>query len=130
MKDGKLCIIEDNDADFDLMLEIFPERFASIERAKDGEEALTLIGKEYDLFIVDLNIPKIHGFEVLKSIIERPFERSSYCVAVISTSDREHDKQRAMDIGADYYVIKSVKLSEFIDNISVIKTKKNRQESP
>lgn len=89
--------------------------------AVDGEEALRLARAETpDLVLLDLIMPKIQGFEVLKALKEDP-ATASIPVIVLSNLGQERDVQRAMELGAVAYFIKAhLSLHELVQRVSEV----------
>jgi len=76
------------------------------EVAADGMEAWTAVRSgTYDLVITDLDMPRMDGVELTNRIKKDP-NLSSIPVVIISYKDREEDRQRGLDAGADYYLAK------------------------
>jgi len=110
-----LLIIEDNPGDVVLAKEILSqvERPVSIRVAEDGETALSMLDEHLpNMVLLDLNLPRISGQDVLRAIRENP--KSHACpVIVFSTSDAERDVVAAYDGGANCYITKPVDLDRF-----------------
>lgn len=88
-----------------------------IELAEDGEAALTMLATHLpDVMVLDLVMPKVDGFEVLRQT--RPW--SSVPVIVLSARGREHDKVEALDLGADDYLTKPFGMEELLARIRAI----------
>ncbi len=86
-----------------------------IEIVEDGEEALNSIRKEHpDLILLDLLMPKVDGFEVLKEV-KGNNDTKNIPVIVLTAKAEEEDRQRAMDLGADSYMTKPFKPQELWD---------------
>jgi len=76
------------------------------EVAADGIEAWNAIRHgQYDLVITDVDMPRMDGFE-LTSLIKRDPHLKSVPVLIVSYKDREEDRLRGLDVGADYYLTK------------------------
>lgn len=135
-----ILLIEDDDGDAELASRAFQR--AKIKnpllRARDGLEALDYLfarGKyeardPYDLpvfVLLDLNIPKINGLEVLKAI--RGNERTMHLpVIVLSSSGEERDRLGAYKRFANSYIIKPLDYDQFVsafDKLSVYWTELN-----
>jgi two-component system response regulator len=127
MTDEKtIFLVEDNDADADLAVRAF--RRAKITnpliRARDGVDALDYLfgrgkyaakdARELPVVVLlDLNIPKISGLEVLKAI--RADERTKHLPVVILTSSNEdRDRLGAYNEFANSYVLKPVDYDKFV----------------
>jgi DNA-binding response OmpR family regulator len=86
--------------------------------AVDGEEAVRVARAERpDLVLLDLIMPKIQGFEVLKALKEDP-ATAFIPVIVLSNLGQERDVQRAMELGAVAYFIKAhLSLHELVQRV-------------
>jgi two-component system alkaline phosphatase synthesis response regulator PhoP len=79
----------------------------SVLPATDGDEAVRLARTERpDLILLDLIMPKRHGFDVLRELKGDP-ATASIPVIVLSTLGQESDVQRALESGAVDYLVKS-----------------------
>ncbi len=86
--------------------------------AVDGEEALRLAQAEVpDLILLDLIMPKLQGFEVLRSLKESP-ATAHIPVIVLSNLGQDRDIQQAMDAGAVAYLVKAnLSLEELVKRV-------------
>jgi two-component system KDP operon response regulator KdpE len=83
-----------------------------------GEEALEQAsGWHPDIVLVDLGLPEMDGFEVLGRLRERG---SRAAVIVVSVMPGERDKVRALDLGADDYVVKPFGMDELMARIRAV----------
>lgn len=86
-----------------------------VEIVENGEEALNAVKREHpDLILLDLLMPKVDGFEVLKALKGKE-ETSKIPIIVLTAKAEETDRQRAMDLGADNYMTKPFKPQELWD---------------
>jgi len=127
--DGPILIIEDNPVDLDLTLRAFASRKISnrIEIARDGEEALAFI-KNWDngephpaIILLDLNMPKINGLEVLEKIKSHPVHKC-IPVVILSTSCESSDLRAAYSFGANSFIVKPVDFGKFLEVASQIES--------
>jgi len=86
--------------------------------AKDGEEALSLVGTEKpDLIILDIMMPKISGFDTLDILRSTPATQSTKVIMMSALSQAE-DKTRAEKLGANKYLVKSqVTLEDIVKTV-------------
>ena len=95
--------------------------------AVTGAEALTQAATRVpDLVLLDLGLPDIEGFEVVR----RLREWSEVPVLVLSARGREDDKVRALDAGADDYVTKPFAMGELLARIRVALRRRARVDEP
>lgn len=124
---AEILIVEDNPGDVGLLRALLSELTMDIEAsvAKDGQEALRYLRREGpfadvkrpDMVILDLNLPKQSGFEVLTTLRADPGLRS-LPVVVLSSSDLEDDVSRAYDAGANAYLVKSGDIEQSRHNVA------------
>jgi CheY-like chemotaxis protein len=116
----KILLVDDNEADVYLFREAFRavQRVHELDIARDGEEALRHLhaagGKEHlpDLIMLDLNLPKMDGFEVLRAI-RADSKLRAIPVIVLSSSSDEREVRRAYELGANAYIVKP--MDDFVD---------------
>ena len=91
---------------FHKMLVSTPDRI--IEEAENGVEALEkAIGTQVDLFLVDVNMPKMDGYRLCKEIRRNDALRA-VPIIMISTESANQDAERAYQCGANYYMTEPV----------------------
>ena len=126
-----LFLVEDNPADVDLTRLALEENNMSVnlQVAYDGEEALAYLHTLQqdtgpvlpDLIILDLNIPKINGLDLLKTIKSHPAMQATP-VVILTTSSAENDRADCYQHYANCYITKPLDFEEFIEVIREIKT--------
>jgi CheY-like chemotaxis protein len=121
----KILLAEDNPADVYLIEEALREHQVPFEItvAEDGEAAIAMIvaGKVApDLILLDLNMPKRSGGEVLTHLREQP-HCSTLPVIVLTSSDSPADREEALRLGATSYIRKPTGLDEFLQIGAAIK---------
>jgi two-component system response regulator len=127
MRSRTILLVEDNPDDVDLTLRAFEKSHLANEIvvARDGAEALDYLfvtgahaGRDPalmpEVILLDLNLPKLDGLEVLRRI--RADERTRRLRVVILTSSKEErDVLRSYDLGANSFVRKPVDFVEFAE---------------
>ena len=90
--------------------------------AFDGEEALNLINSNtFDLIILDVMLPKISGFELMKYIKKIP-------VIFVTAKSDLNDRLNGLDLGADDYIVKPFEMPELLARVRVVLRRTNRSE--
>lgn len=78
----------------------------AVDTAVDGVDGLNMLrGGGYDLLITDVDMPRMNGIDLVKTVRQDPGLRS-LPVMMVSYKDREEDRIRGLDAGADYYLTK------------------------
>ena len=117
-----ILLVEDNPMDLDLTLRAFnKKKFTNqVHVARDGEEALAFIprweaGETLPaVILLDINLPKISGLEVLRQL--KAHERFRRIPVVVLTSSREDkDLKTAYDLGVNSYIEKPVSFNKFME---------------
>jgi two-component system, chemotaxis family, response regulator Rcp1 len=119
----RILLVEDNPGDARLTQEALDEGklINDLQVVTDGVEALACLRREGryvdqelpDLILLDLNLPKKDGREVLEEIKKDPVLRR-IPVVVLTTSKAERDILRTYDLHANCYIIKPVDLDQFL----------------
>ena len=79
----------------------------NVDIAGDGEEALNFVKQSgYDLIILDIILPKIDGFEVLKEVKSMP-DKKDIPVLILTNLETSNDVQKALELGATNYLVKA-----------------------
>ena len=93
-----------------------PQGYELSEAANGSEGLEKALTQDFDLFIVDINMPMMDGYTFLGKLRNI----SSVPVLMISNEDAEHDAQRAYEMGANFYMIKPVDPSTLLLNINML----------
>ena len=127
----EILLVEDNPGDVRLTRESLYDAKVNNNMmvASDGLEAMACLRQEGtyaqaarpDLILLDLNLPRMNGFEVLDAIKEDP-DLKRIPVVVLTTSQAEQDIVRSYNLYANAYVTKPVDLEQFITVIKSIES--------
>lgn len=117
----RILLAEDNPADVYLIEEALREHNVEfrLDVAPDGEQALTVLNDgmgDFDIVLLDLNMPKRGGSEVLEKL-----RGKATPVVVLTSSDSPADRMQAMELGATHYIRKPTGLDDFLAIGAVIK---------
>ncbi len=115
----KVLLIED-DPDIGKLLEIHLEDMElELDNATDGKNGLQkALENEYELVILDINLPRLDGLEVLKGIRA---QKKSLPVLMLSAKSEEFDKVLGLELGADDYMTKPFGIRELMARIKSIR---------
>lgn len=116
----KILIVEDNEINLKLIRTVLKARGFLIAEARDGEEALKIIGAERpDIILMDIQIPKVDGLEVTRRIrsMEDLKERP---IIALTAHAMEGDRNKILEAGCDGYIAKPINTRTFINEIEAI----------
>ena len=106
----RILLVEDDAMLAEAVMRALKHSAHQVQRAATGQEAdRALATNEYDLVLLDLGLPQMDGFEVLKRLRAR---RSKVPVLVLTVRDSVEDRVAGLDLGADDYLTKPFELSE------------------
>jgi len=102
---------------------------AELTVVRDGQEAVTFLFRRGphrdaprpDLVLLDINLPKLDGMEVLTAIKQNP-EIRALPVVMLTTSTRQEDAQTAYTLGANTFIAKPIRFARFVEVIREIGT--------
>jgi CheY-like chemotaxis protein len=127
-----ILLVEDNPADVEITIEAFRRSHKGnrVFVCRDGEEALDFLfhrrqfakagaAPRPDLILLDLNLPKKNGAEVLEQVKTNPQMRD-IPIVVLTTSDRDEDVSRCYKVGANSYLTKPVQFDECLKLVEEI----------
>lgn len=127
----EILLVEDNPGDARLAVEALKENKVrnNLHHVKDGVEAMDFLHRRGayagaplpDLILLDLNMPRKDGREVLKEIKDDPRLRL-VPVVVLTTSAAERDLVQTYDSHANAYVMKPIDLDRFIEVVQAIES--------
>jgi two-component system KDP operon response regulator KdpE len=112
-----ILVVDDEPAILDLITAILERQGYVVLDARDGEEALTILRERIpDLVILDVMMPGMDGFEVLKEI--RAI--SNVPVIMLTVQAGEADRVRGLDLGADDYIAKPFGHRELVSRVKAL----------
>ena len=120
----KILIVDDEDLIRTVIKEYCSNSNYETEDASSGKEALELLKtKDYDLMVLDIMMPEMDGFTMLK---ELPVEKRIPTI-VLSARGEEYDKLSGFDLGIDDYITKPFSPKELLARIKAVLIRTSKQ---
>jgi two-component system copper resistance phosphate regulon response regulator CusR len=117
----KLLIVEDDKRLSDYLVKGLGENGHVVEVAADGIEGRRLAtGGEYDLVLLDVMLPGVDGFGVLKALRGASGASARTPVLMLTARDKVEDRVRGLEDGADDYLVKPFAFSELLARIGAL----------
>ncbi len=133
-KPVQILLVEDNLDDVEITRRALRKsRVANdVQVARDGEEALEFLfrdatdgdgdgARKPDLILLDLNLPKVNGIEILERVrASGRLDLSTIPVIMLTASDREEDVVKSYQLGSNTYIQKPVEFDKFLHALEVL----------
>ena len=115
---SKILVVDDNQFYLQIIESELEKNGHTVFTASNGEEAINIARKEIpDLILIDLILPKVDGFEVIKNLTSDATFKDSKIV-VFSQLSQQEDIDKVKKLGADAYMIKKdFSVKELVDKI-------------
>ena len=111
-----ILIVEDNELNMKLFFDILQYQKYNPDKAINGQEAFEKIkNNSYDLVILDIQLPKMDGFSVLKKLKEENINIPPVIIA--SACAMDSDKLKAQQFGINDYLTKPIDINNFIKTV-------------
>ena len=118
----KILLVEDEIDLNNVVTKYLKKNGYSIDSVFDGEEALDYLRYgEYDLVILDIMMPKVNGFEVIKELRNNG---DNTAILMLTARDSADDKVKGLDLGADDYIVKPFDFKELSARIRAVVRRK------
>ncbi|MFC2062192.1 response regulator [Elusimicrobiota bacterium] len=128
-KTFNILLVEDNAGDVGLIKEVFKEckMRHNLHVIMDGAEAIDFLKQQNgysdavrpDLILLDLNLPKKHGFDILREMEKEP-DLKRIPVIVLTTSESPDDIRKSYDLNANSYINKPLDIERFMEIVKLI----------
>jgi len=121
-KPVRILLVEDNAGDVYLFEKALQSRQVNYEltRYADGEQAIRALHQDVcavpDLIILDLNLPRRGGFDVLQTIRSKP-SMVGIPVGILTSSDAARDRHRIAVTGGERFIHKPPELEDFLEQV-------------
>ena len=123
----RILVVEDTKDMNLLIVKTLKKAGYSVDGCFDGEEAkLHLLGAEYDAILLDIMMPKLDGYGLLKEIREKGMDTP---VLFLTAKDAVADRVKGLDLGADDYLVKPFDFEELLARIRAMTRKRSGSRS-
>lgn len=103
----RVLVVDDSITVREVERQLLVNRGYDVDVAVDGIDGLNSIrGTRYDLVVTDIDMPRLSGLELVRAIKQDP-KLGATPIIIVSYKDREEDRMRGLDAGANYYLTKS-----------------------
>lgn len=117
MNKARILIVEDNDDNMVLVRDVLTSRGYTVIEAVDGQQGLDLAQSERpDLIIMDLSLPLVDGWTVVRQLKADP-ELRRIPVVALTAHAMVGDREKALDAGCDDYLAKPIRLALLIGKV-------------
>lgn len=118
----RILVVEDEKDLNNIITKHLKKNNFSVDSVFNGEEALEYLDYgTYDLIILDIMLPKVNGYEVIKKLREN---KNEIAILMLTARDSVEDKIKGLDLGADDYLIKPFDFGELLARIRALVRRK------
>ena len=123
----RILVVEDEKDLNDLIVKRLKDENYSVDSCYDGLDAYYYItSTDYDVVILDMMLPKMNGFEVIKKVRD---ERNETYIIALTAMDSTEDIVNGLNSGADDYMVKPFSFNELIARIYAVTRRKNQNKT-
>lgn len=121
-----ILLVEDNDLNAEIAQTLLEDKGLKVIRAKDGLEAITIVKENavdcFDCILMDIQMPRMNGFEACKVIRSLPNNRSQLPIIALTANAFEEDRKDCLNAGMSDHVSKPIEIQSLLQTIeSVLK---------
>jgi two-component system, OmpR family, alkaline phosphatase synthesis response regulator PhoP len=120
-----ILVVDDEPVFREMVTRLLQQEGYQVFQAENGEEAMAYLGRA-DLVVLDINMPRLGGLELLEII--REYDRD-LPVLMLTAYDREEDRVKGLSLGADDYLGKPLRAREFLARVRALLRRSKRLES-
>jgi CheY-like chemotaxis protein len=118
MSEKKVLVVEDNAMNLQLIKLLLKGQNCAIYEATNGQEALDrLTSDEFDLVLMDIQLPGMDGLTVTRMIKESPKSRNTPIIALTAYA-MKGDEEKAREAGCDGYIAKPIDTEIFLQEVA------------
>jgi two-component system OmpR family response regulator len=121
MESYKILMADDERDVLDIMAKKVAMQGYEVVKAYDGDEAWRLAQYETpDVLVLDINMPGLDGFEVLKNIREKPTSTKWQPVIIVSARTELDDMKKSYTLEADHYITKPCNVDDIVKAVKLM----------
>jgi CheY-like chemotaxis protein len=126
----KVLIAEDNPVNRELLRELLEARGYTVSEACDGQEALRMIEQTHpDILLLDIGMPVLDGFAVIRKIRENP-GLATLPVLAVTAYAMQGDRENVLNSGFDGYLSKPINARALADELERLLRKRDDRNTP
>ena len=124
----KLLLVEDNEMNREIAIEILSEEGFIIDTAEDGDIAVEKVrhsivngkggGIDYDVILMDIQMPRMDGYEATREIREIPLHGCHVPIIAMTANAFEEDRRAALDAGMDEHIAKPIDVRKLKETLA------------
>ncbi len=121
MENFKILLVDDEPVILEVMAKKIAYEGYPIVTAVDGEDAWQkIVSEDPDIIVMDVNMPKKDGFEVLKDLRENPPTPKWMPVILVTARNELEDVKKGYDLEADHYITKPCQVLDILKGIKLM----------
>jgi CheY-like chemotaxis protein len=117
---AKILLVEDNEANRDMLSRRLTRKGYDVVMAEDGQQAVDMAAAEHpDVILMDMSLPVIDGWEATRQVKAQEGTRAIPVIALTAHA-MAGDRERALEAGCDDYDTKPIELPRLIEKIAAV----------
>ena len=117
----RVLLVEDNELNREIAIDLLEDAGATVEEAEDGDVSVERLREKgpdyYDFILMDIQMPRMSGYEATKEI-RRMYPEENIPIIAVSANAFEEDRRASIEAGMNAHVAKPIIISELLDTIS------------
>ena len=120
-KGKHVLLVEDNDLNAEIAMELLQETGFEVDWAEDGMACVEILQKKpehyYDVILMDIQMPKMDGYEATETIRSLGSVRSEVPIVALTANAFEEDRKKAFDVGMNGYIPKPISMEQMFTTL-------------
>ena len=118
----RILLVDDEVVGLEILKDLLESAGYEVEAVPSGPEALEKLSEGFDLVVLDIMLPQMDGYEILRRIRAHPVAGEVPVVMLTARKDEE-DRRKAVEAGANDFVTKPVDMDDFEERIGRLLSK-------